>query len=143
MIEIARTEAVSSAAPERFYERWADINTHTEWATTMEWTRLDEPYGVGARGWLKAKGGEVSPFVITEVVRGRVFADDTLLDRARLRIRHEAQPLHDPEYPGGSRLIITGSVDGPRRDEYAAAIADAVQASIEENLASLKRHLEG
>ncbi|WP_297082271.1 hypothetical protein [uncultured Demequina sp.] len=143
MIEIARTEAVSSVAPELFYERWADINTHTDWATTMEMTRLEEPFGVGARGWLQAKGGEVSPFVITEVVRGRVFADDTLLDRARLRIRHEAQPLHDPENPGGCRVIVTGLVDGPRCDEYATAIADAVQASIEENLASLKRQLEG
>ena len=103
----------------------------------MEWTRLDEPFGVGAHGWLKAKGGEAAPFVVTEVVEGRAFADDTTLDGATLRIRHEAQPAD-----GGSRLIITGLIDGPRRDEYASAIAGDVQASIEENLASLKAHLE-
>lgn len=137
MIEIARTEAVSTAAPEAFYERWVDIDTHPQWATTMEWTRLDEPFALGARGWLKAIGGDAAPFVVTEAVEGRVFADDTQLDGATLRIRHAVEPEGD-----GSRVVITGYVDGERRDEYAAAIAADVQASIEENLASLKARLE-
>lgn len=137
MIEIARTEGRSSAPPEAFYERWADIDTHHEWAVTMEYARLDEPFALGATGWLKAKGGDPAPFTVTEIIDGRVFADDTTLDGATLRIRHEAQPDGD-----GSRLIITGLIDGPRRDEYATAIADDVQQSIETNLASLTAHLE-
>lgn len=137
MIEIARTESVSTAAPEDFYARWIDIDTHPEWATTMEWTRLDEPFGVGARGWLKAKGGEAAPFVVTEVEEGRVFADDTALAGATLRIRHSAVPS-----PEGARVVITAFIDGERRDEYAAAIRGDVQASIEENLASLQARLE-
>ncbi len=137
MIEIARTIADSSAPPEEFYARWIDIDTHPEWATTMEWTRLDEPFAVGAHGWLKAKGGEAAPFVVTEVVEGRLFADDTTLDGATLRIRHEAQPRGT-----GSTLTITGLLDGPRRDDYAALIAADVQRSIETNLASLIARLE-
>jgi len=138
MIEIARTETHSSAPPEAFFARWADIDTHPEWAVTMEWTRLDEPFGVGAHGWLKAKDGDAAPFVVTEVVDGRVFADDTTLDGAVLRIRHEALPEDN-----GSRIVITGLVDGPRRDEYATMIADDVQRSIETNLTSLREQLEG
>lgn len=73
----------------------------------MEWTRLDEPFAVGAAGRLKAKGGEAAPFIVTEVVPGRVFADDTTLDGATLRIRHEAEPHGD-----GSMVTITGLIDG-------------------------------
>lgn len=137
-LEIARTTARSSVAPQRFVDRWCELDTHAEWSTCMEYLRLDEPFAVGARGTLKSKSGDPAPFVVTEVVPGSVYADATLLDGAALTVRHEALPDGD-----GSHLTLTATLEGPDAQRWAAELGDGVQRDLEADLAALIALLEG
>lgn len=138
MIRVAHTTACASASPERFFARWCDLATHPEWSSSMEFLRLDEPFAIGARGVLKAKGGNPAPFMITAVEAGRIYADTTSLDGADLTVRHEAHP-HDE----GTRIVLLASLEGPRERELALQFGQDVQHSLETDLAALVRLLDG
>ena len=124
MIEIARVSATSTVPPEKFVERWFDLATHPEWAPGMDYLRLDEPFALGARGMLKVGGEDPRPFEVTGLVPGRLYADTTVLDGARMQVSHEARPLGT-----GSRLELVATLEGERTQHYAdefAGIADAL-----------------
>jgi len=137
VIEIARTELSSSASPERFVARWRDLATHPEWAAGMEYLRLNEPFAVGARGVLKVRGGREAPFVVTEFVQGRLYADTTILDNAELTVHHSAEPSGS-----GSALVLRAWLTGARAGEYADELRDDVQRSLDVDLAALAWMLE-
>ncbi|MFH8249144.1 hypothetical protein ACH3VR_02095 [Microbacterium sp. B2969] len=137
MIEIARTTRSSSAPPRTFFDRWCDLETHPEWAPSMEYFRLAEPFGVGARGVLRAIGGEEAPFRVAQVGPGFVYADTTELAGAELTVRHEAV------VDGGvTRVELTAFLEGPAAAEWATRMGDDVQRSLERDLASLAQLLE-
>jgi len=124
MIEIARVTATSTVEPERFVERWFDLATHPQWAPGMDYLRLDEPFALGAKGMLKVAGEDPRPFEVTALVPGRLYADTTILDGARMQVSHEALPLGS-----GSRLELVATLEGERAQHYAnefAGIADAL-----------------
>lgn len=103
----------------------------------MEYLRLTEPFGLGARGELKTRNGSPAPFVITELVDGSVYADTTILDGAELTVRHEAR-----ETPHGSTVILTATLSGPDESRWATTMVDGVQRDLENDLASLTTLLE-
>jgi hypothetical protein len=138
MIEIARVAGTSSASPREFFARWCDLDTHAEWSTCMEYLRLAEPFAVGARGELKSLGGDPAPFEVTEVVPDRVYADTTMLDGARLTVRHEAQAAGS-----GTDLRVTATLDGPLEGEWATRLGDGVERDIAADLTALTILLEG
>jgi len=119
MTEIARVAATSSVAPERFFARWCDLDTHPEWAPGMDYLRLDEPFGVGASGTLKVGGQDPRPFTVSSIVPGSVYADKTILDGARLTITHVATATDE-----GSRLELIATIEGERADDYREELAD-------------------
>lgn len=138
MIDVARVTGHSPVHPSRFFERWCDLPTHPEWSAGMEYLRLAEPFALGARGELKTRTGSPAPFVVTEIVDGTVYADTTMLDGAELTVRHEAAPAEG----GGSTLLLTATLRGPRESEWAVSMGDGVQRDIEADLASLSALLE-
>lgn len=85
-----RTVPIPAAA---LFARWADVDTHPEWSKGLDWTRLDGPVELGARGRLKPAGGPSWRFEVTELEADRVFADTTYLPGARLTFRHAAEPV--------------------------------------------------
>ena len=137
MIEIARTRRTSTASAALFFERWCAIETHPEWAPSMEYFRLAEPFGVGARGVLKSVGGDEARFRVTTVGPGFVYADTTELDGVELTVHHEALDTAE-----GTRVELYARLDGPREGDWALRIAEDVQHSLERDLASLARLLD-
>src|SRR4051794_34580982 len=109
MIEIARVTRSSIAPGSRFFERWCDLPSHPEWAPSMEYFVLDEPFGLGATGRSRAVGGAETRFTVTRLGPGWVYADTTDLDGARLTVLHEA-------VDGAHSTIVTlmGLLDGDR-----------------------------
>lgn len=136
MIEIARVVNTSTALPRVFFDRWCDLDTHPQWAPGMEWFRLDEPFGVGARGRLKLREGRESPFYVSAIIDGRVYEDTTVLDAAELIVRHEAISTKE-----GSRLELTAALVGPRAQHFADEFGD-ISAVLAADLASLIRLVE-
>lgn len=137
MMEIARASLVSSAPAADFFQRWCDLESHPEWAPSMEYFRLSEPFGIGARGVLKAVGGSEAAFRVTAVGPGFVYADTTEIDGAELTVHHEAVEEVD-----GTRVELTAWLDGPRAGEWARQLGDDVQLSLARDLASLAKLLE-
>lgn len=137
MIEVARVETLSHIHPARFFEKWCDLPTHPHWSAGMEYLRLSEPFGLGARGELKTRNGAPAPFVITELVDGSVYADTTILDGAELTVRHEAV-----QTPAGSRIVLTATLSGPQEFDWAESMGNSVQLDLENDLASLRALLE-
>ena len=90
----------------------------------MEWFRLDEPFAVGARGFLKIREGRESPFFVSEVIPGRVYADTTVLDGAELVVRHEAVALGPGIQGTGSQLELVATLSGPRAQHFADEFGD-------------------
>jgi len=103
----------------------------------MEYFRLHEPFGLGARGVLKAVGGAEAEFVVTAVDPPYVYADTTVLDGATLTVSHHATPLVD-----GCHVELVAWLEGSRADVYAEEMGDSVQRSLERDLASLSGILE-
>ncbi|GAA0504573.1 hypothetical protein Ade02nite_70330 [Paractinoplanes deccanensis] len=132
MIEVARVRAESKVEPGWFHGRWCDLATHQEWSDSMEYLRLSEPLAIGARGVSKAVGGTPTPFVVTALVPGTVYADTTLLRGARLTVHHEVRAVD-----GGSRLEVHAYLQGRRARRWARRMGDDVQRSLETDLANL------
>lgn len=104
----------------------------------MEYFKLSEPFGVGARGVLKAIGGQEAPFRITTVGPGLVYADTTELDGAELTVHHEAVERLD-----GTEVTLSAWLDGPDEAQLARGMSAEVQHSLERDLAALAALLEG
>jgi hypothetical protein len=84
----------------------------------MEYLRLEGPLQVGTRGVLKARDGQETLFLISDLVPGLAFQDTLLLDGGELTVRHESHALGT-----GSRLELHARIDGPRAGELAAEFA--------------------
>ncbi|WP_062134525.1 SRPBCC family protein [Demequina aestuarii] len=138
MIDVGYVVVSSSAPPEAFFERWIELETHPEWAESMEWFQLDEPVAIGARGKLKSKAGEPLPFRVTAFERPYVYADTTELDGAELTVHHEARP-HD----GGSRVELRAWLEGPRAADLELEFRANVQRALEADIAALVALVEG
>ena len=103
----------------------------------MEYFRLEQPFVLGARGVLKARGGEEAEFVVTALDPPYLYADTTTLDGATLTVSHRATPV-----TGGSRIELVAWLEGARASAYAQEMGDSVQQSLERDLASLAALLE-
>ena len=103
----------------------------------MEYFRLDEPFGLGARGVLKAHGGQEAEFVVTALDPPYLYADTTTLDGATLTVSHRATPLDE-----GCRIELIAWIEGARASAYAQEMGHSAQRSLERDLASLSAILE-
>jgi uncharacterized protein YndB with AHSA1/START domain len=131
LAEHTRTVPVPAAA---LFTRWADVDSHPEWSKGLEWTRLDGPVELGARGRLKPSGGPSWRFEVTELAADRVFADTTYLPGARLTFRHAAEPVE-----GGSEVRVSVDLSGPMAWLWTRVLGGpaALQADIEKDLTAL------
>jgi len=116
------------------FARWADVDTHPEWSKGLDWTRLDGPVELGARGRLKPAGGPSWRFEVTELVADRVFADTTYLPGARLTFRHAAEPVE-----GGTEVQVSVDLSGRMSWLWTRVLGGptALQADIEKDLRAL------
>ncbi len=105
---LCTSTAASTAAPEAFFARWADMRTWPEWDDALAWTRLDGPFAEGTTGALKPRRGPKARFVIETLEPGVEFTDVSTLPGARLRIRH----LTAVDAAGRTRVTVEVSIEG-------------------------------
>ena len=108
MITLAHASASSTATPTRFFERWVDHASWTQWSPDAEWVTVEGPVQLGARGKLKPVGGPVVPFTITALEADREYTDSSKLFGATLVFQHLVEATAT-----GSRLEVTVTVSGP------------------------------
>jgi len=132
MTTFCTVSATSSAPPEAFFARWADMRTWPEWDEAVAWARLDGPFAAGSTGVLKPKGGPKVSFVIETLEHGSEFTDISSLPGASLRIRHLVS-VED----SWTRVDIEVSIEGPLAWLWRRAIGKGIATSTPEGLAKL------
>jgi hypothetical protein len=132
MTTICNATATSSAPPDAFFARWADMDTWPEWDEAVAWARLDGPFAAGSTGVLKPKGGPKVSFVIGTLVEGVEFTDVSSMPGARLRIRH----LVSVE-GRATRVDVDVSIEGPLAWLWRRAIGKGIASSTPVGLATL------
>jgi Polyketide cyclase / dehydrase and lipid transport len=130
MTSIATATVTSTAAPERFFARWADMATWPEWNTDTEWVRLDTPFGPGATGTLKPKGGPKVRFTVASVVDGREFVDVSHLVGAKLTFAHTVTSRPD----GGCAVDVSVDLTGPLAWLWKRALGKGLRTSVQPDL---------
>jgi len=129
MTVIAEAHATSTAAPERFFVRWADMATWPEWNSDTEWVRLDGPFAAGSTGELKPEGGPRVRFTIASVT-DTAFVDVSHLVGARLVFDHAITPAAG----GGSEIRVAISMSGPMGWFWRAALGKGLRGSAQRDL---------
>jgi len=137
MIEVGSVIHTSTAPPEAFFERWVDLPSHPEWATSMEWFTIDTPVALGSRGTAKARGSEPAPLEVTAYERPYVYADTTTLDgtgeeATTLTVHHEARPT-----AAGTRVEIRAWLQGPRARDLEMELRAILERALPTDLAGL------
>jgi hypothetical protein len=132
MTTLCTATALSSAPPEAFFSRWADMATWPEWDDAVSWARLDGPFVAGSTGALKPKGGPKVTFVIETLEPGTEFTDVSAMPGARLRIRHLVSVD-----AGATQVDIDVSIDGPLAWLWRRAIGKGIASTTSEGLARL------
>ena len=133
MTTIATAQIRSAAAPDAFFERWADMATWPEWNLDTEWVRLDGPFVQGATGQLKPKGGPKVSFTVERLVPGREFVDVSRLLGARLTFAHTVRELAE----GGCEVQVVVTLTGPLAFAWRLILAKGIAASAQPDLERL------
>ncbi|SHK61323.1 SRPBCC family protein [Actinacidiphila paucisporea] len=138
MTTLGTAHITSSAAPDAFFARWADMATWPEWNADTEWVRLDGPFAPGATGVLKPKGAPKVPFVVAALVPGREFTDVSKLVGARLTFRH----LVSATTEGATRVDVTVTLRGPLARLWNLALGKGIAATLQADLDRLRSAAE-
>lgn len=138
MIVLSRAHATSTAPPSAFFDRWADMDTWSQWDDGIRWVRRDGPFAAGTRGSLKPRSGPKVGFVIETLVPGREFTDRSSLPGAALTIRH----LVEVDGDGRTVIDIVVSVDGPLARLWKRVVGPGIAASTPTGLRRLVEVVE-
>lgn len=135
MTHIASATATSTAAPEAFFTKWADMATWPEWNGDTEWVTLDGPFVQGATGTLKPKGGPKTSFVVAELT-DRSFVDVSKLFGARLTFDHRIVTGEQ------TTVSVSISIDGPLAFFWTKILGGDLAKSVQADLDSLVTYAE-
>ncbi len=131
MIEIGKAEVTSTASPDAFFARWADMATWPQWNADTEWVRLDGPFATGSTGVLKPKGGPKTKFVIATLTE-REFVDVSMLLGARLTFHHTVSVV-----PQGTHVTVAVTLAGPLARLWNLVLGKGIKASLQRDLDEL------
>ncbi|CAG7599817.1 Polyketide cyclase / dehydrase and lipid transport [Actinacidiphila bryophytorum] len=134
MMTLGTAHITSTAKPDAFFARWADMATWPEWNSDTEWVRIDGPFVRGAKGVLKPKGAPQVPFVVTELVPGEKFTDVSKLVGARLTFRHVVTRTAE----GSTRVDVTATLRGPLARIWNLALGKGIAAGLQGDLDRLR-----
>lgn len=102
-------EAVISGDVDRIWAVATDVARWAEWDPHEEKSRIDGPFAVGTKGWVKPKGAPSGPFTITAVEPGRSWTSEAGIPFGKLRGHRTYESLGD----GTVRVVERVEVHGP------------------------------
>jgi uncharacterized protein YndB with AHSA1/START domain len=128
----------TTASPEAVWRVLSDLDSWASWDTSMEWVRLQDPFGVGARVVMKPIGQDPITSTIVEAAPNRVYADETELGEVTLRFSHTLEPLT----AGGTRVVHRLEISGPAADRVGPELGPAITEDFPEAMAALLARAE-
>ena len=137
MTIVAAAQAKSTAPPARFFDRWVDHDTWSEWSPDTDWIHLDGPVIQGATGTLKPKGGPKVRFAITELAHNQTYVDTSRFPGARLIFGHLATTT-----AAGTVVDVEVRIEGPLALVWSAILGRGFRKSVVADLQRLVRLVE-
>ena len=131
MTLLASATITSTASPQAFFDRWADMATWPQWNLDTDWVRLDGPFIEGATGALKPKGGFTVRFVVERLVPGEIFLDVSYLRGARLAFDHRVRVLDDGRTEVSVQVHLSGLLARLWRLVLGSGVASSLQPDLE------------
>ena len=118
--------AESGAEPHAVWQRYVDVEHWSEWSQRgVEWSGINGPFEVGARGKSKPPGSRPLPFKLVAVEPDAFFASEVKLPGGRLRFEHQIEPSGR-----GSRITHRVALDGPMAFLYTRAVRKGVESGL-------------
>ena len=123
----------TSATPHAVWRVLRDLDDWSAWDTSMDWVRLQDPFGVGARVVMKPKGQDPITSVILAAVEDTLYADETSLGDVTLRFSHALEALE----PGRTRIVHRLEISGPAADQLGPQLGPAITQDFPEAMEAL------
>jgi polyketide cyclase/dehydrase/lipid transport protein len=109
--------ADSDAGPDEIWRRYVDVEHWSDWSPGVEWSRLDGPFEVGAKGKSKPPGSPTLRFRVVAVEPRVMFATRVRFPGAGLLFEHAIEPLAT-----GARITHRATLTGPLASLYAPSV---------------------
>ena len=126
----------TSATPRRIWALFADVPNWPRWNAGIGRITLHGEFAPGARFDMQLPGdGPCLSSVLAEVEPGSHFTDETVVDGACVRVRHQIVAVR----PGCTRIVYHTTVTGPGAAPWGLVVTEDFAAV----LAALKACAEG
>lgn len=79
----------TQASPGAVWKIWTDVENWNSWDHGIEFSTIEGPFAVGAKGTLKPKGGPLVHMVLTHVEQQKAFVDESRLFLAQIIVSHD------------------------------------------------------
>jgi hypothetical protein len=123
----------TTARPAAVWRVLRDLDQWQCWDTSMEWVRLQGPFGVGAQVVMKPIGQDPITSVIVEASENEVYADQTNFGGVTLRFSHTLTPLAN----GGTQVVHRLEITGPAADQIGPELGPAITEDFPDAMAAL------
>jgi hypothetical protein len=123
----------TSAAPERIWRLWADVDGWPSWNGDIERIELIGPFAVGSRILMTPIGDEPVELRITEVAEPELFVDEADGGDFVVRTTHRAERIA----PERTRVTYRMEITGAAADTIGPQIGPEISGDFPETLAGL------
>ena len=110
----------TSATPERVWKLFSDVSAWPRWDSGVDSVELHGTFSMGTRFSMHLSAGESYTGTLVDVCRNESFADETMIEGARVLVRHKVEPLPS----GNSRITFMAEVSGPNAEDLGEWIAE-------------------
>lgn len=124
--------ADSGAGAEEVWRRYVDVERWSDWSPAVEWSRLDGPFEVGAKGKSKPPGSPALRFRVTAVEPQVMFATKVRLPGAVLVFEHAIDPIAT-----GTRITHRATLSGPLASVYTRTVRRRTEKGLTESVERL------
>jgi hypothetical protein len=128
----------TEASPEAVWAVLRDLDNWASWDTSMEWVRLQGPFGVGAQVVMKPIGQEAITSTIVAAAENSRYADETEFNGVRLRFSHDIAA----DVAGRTRVVHRLEITGPAAGEVGPQLGPAITEDFPQAMAALLARAE-
>ncbi len=128
----------TGASPEAVWRVLRNLDEWATWDTSMEWVRLQGPFGIGSHVVMKPHGQDPITSTIVQAEDNRLYADETVLGDVTLRFSHTLEPTRT----GGTRVIHRLEISGPAADQIGPELGHSIVEDFPEAMAALLARAE-
>lgn len=128
----------TKASPKAVWRVLRDLDNWATWDTSMEWVRLQGPFGIGAQVVMKPIGQEAITSTIVETTEDTCYADETEFDGVRLRFSHSIEA----GAAGRTRVVHRLEIDGPAAGQIGPELGPKITEDFPQAMAALLARAE-